>query len=84
MAKIINTAMIYPMAMVRPCQGFFANSPRAKEAQVEAWWPRCFAAAGEVREEPDAGDGKPDLIAEHGGKKYVIEINARPRDGKTA
>ena len=34
-----------------------------------------------VREEPDAGDGKPDLIAEHAGKKYIIEIK-RSSEGR--
>ncbi len=62
--------------------GFFANSPRDKEAQVESLVAEVFRRGGwKVREEPDAGDGKPDLIAEHGGKKYVIEIK-RSSEGR--
>src|SRR5260370_6327794 len=62
--------------------GFVANAPRAKEAQVESLVAEVFRRGGwKVREEPDAGDGKPDLIAEHGGKKYVIEIK-RSSEGR--
>lgn len=34
-----------------------------------------------VRKEPNAGDGKPNLTAEHAGKKYVIEIK-RSSEGR--
>ena len=62
--------------------GFFTHSPRDKEAQVESLVAEVFRRGGwKVREEPDAGDGKPDLIAEHAGKKYVIEIK-RSSEGR--
>lgn len=62
--------------------GFFPHSARDKEAQVESLVAEVFRRGGwKVREEPDAGDGKPDLIAEHAGKKYVIEIK-RSSEGR--
>jgi len=62
--------------------GFFPHSPRDKEAQVESLVAEVFRRGGwKVREEPDAGNGKPDLIAEHAGKKYVIEIK-RSSEGR--
>jgi hypothetical protein len=62
--------------------GFFPNSPRDKEAQVESLVAEVFRRGGwKVQQEPDAGDGKPDLIAEHAGKKYVIEIK-RSSEGR--
>lgn len=55
--------------------GFFPHSPRDKEAQVDSLVADVFRRDGwKVRQEPNAGDGKPDLVAEHAGKKYVIEI----------
>lgn len=62
--------------------GFFPHSPRDKEAQVESLVAEVFRRSGwELREEPDAGEGKSDLIAEHAGKKYVIEIK-RSSEGR--
>jgi hypothetical protein len=50
--------------------------------QVESLVAEVIRRGGwKVREEPDAGDGKPDLFAEHGGKKYVIEIK-RSSEGR--
>jgi hypothetical protein len=55
--------------------GFFPHLPRDKKAQVDSLVADVFRRGGwKVRQEPDAGDGKPDLGAEHAGKKYVIEI----------
>jgi hypothetical protein len=55
--------------------GFFPHLPRDKKAQVDSLVADVFRRGGwKVRQEPDAGDGKPDLVAEHAGKKYVIEI----------
>jgi hypothetical protein len=62
--------------------GFFPQSPRATEVQVESLVVEMFRRGGwKVREEPNIGDGKPDLIAEHAGKKYVIEIK-RSSEGR--
>jgi len=62
--------------------GFFPHSPRDKGAQVESLVAEVFRRGGwKVREQPDAGDGKPDLIAEHAGKKFIIEIK-RSSEGR--
>jgi hypothetical protein len=62
--------------------GFSPHSPRDKEAQVGSLVAEVFRKGGwKVREESDAGKGKPDLIAEHAGKKYVIEIK-RSAEGR--
>jgi hypothetical protein len=62
--------------------GFFPHAARDKEAQGESLVAEVFRRGGwKVREEPDSGDGKPDLIAEHAGKKYVIEIK-RSSEGR--
>jgi Holliday junction resolvase len=62
--------------------GSFPYSPRDKEAQVESLVAEVFRRGGwKVREEADAGGGRPDLIAEHAGKKYVIEIK-RSSEGR--
>ena len=62
--------------------GFFTHSPRDKEAQVESLVAEVFRRGGwKVREKADAGGGRPDLIAEHAGKKYVIEIK-RSSEGR--
>jgi hypothetical protein len=62
--------------------GFFPHSPRDKEAQVESLVAEVFRRGGwKVRKKPDVGDGKPDLIAEHAGRKYVIEIK-RSSEGR--
>ena len=46
-----------------------------KRLKWRALWRSCFAKAdGGLSNSPGVGDGKPDLIAEHAGKKYVIEI----------
>lgn len=61
---------------------FFPNSPRDKEAEVESLVAEVFRRGGwKVRKEPEFGEGKPDLIAEHAGKKYVIEIK-RSSEGR--
>jgi hypothetical protein len=61
---------------------FFSHSPRDKEAQVESLVAEVFRRGGwKVREQPVAGDRRPDLIAEHAGKKYVIEIK-RSSEGR--
>src|ERR1700686_4685538 len=53
----------------------FPSAPRDKEAQVESLMAELFRQGGwRTLEQPGVGDGKPDLIAEHAGKKYVIEI----------
>ena len=62
--------------------GFFPSAPRDKEAQVESLVAEVFRNGGwRVFEQPDAGQGKADLIAEHSGKKYVIEIK-RSSEGR--
>ena len=49
---------------------------------MESLVAEMFRRSGlNVREEPDAGNGKPDIIAEHAGKKYVIEIK-RSSEGR--
>jgi Holliday junction resolvase len=62
--------------------GSLPYSPRDKEAQVENLVAEVFRRGGwKVREKVDAGGGRPDLIAEHAGKKYVIEIK-RSSEGR--
>jgi hypothetical protein len=62
--------------------GFFPHPPPDKEARVKSLVAGVFRSGGwNVREEPDSRDGKPDLIAEHAGKKYVIEIK-RSSEGR--
>ena len=62
--------------------GSFPYSPRDKEAQVESLVAEVFRRGRwKVREKADAGGGRPDLIAEHAGKKYVIEIK-RSSEGR--
>lgn len=62
--------------------GSLPYSPRDKEAQVENLVAEVFRRGGwKVREKADAGSGRPDLIAEHAGKKYVIEIK-RSSEGR--
>jgi hypothetical protein len=62
--------------------GFFPHSSRDKEAEVEGLVAEVFRGGGwKVSKEPNVGDGKPDLIAEHAGKKYVIEIK-RSSEGR--
>jgi Holliday junction resolvase len=62
--------------------GSFPYLPRDKEAQVENLVAEVFRRGGwKVREKADAGGGRPDLIAEHAGKKYVIEIK-RSSEGR--
>ena len=62
--------------------GSFPYSQRDKEAQVESLVAEVFRRGGwKVREEADARGGRPDLIAEHAGKKYVIEIK-RSSEGR--
>ena len=61
---------------------FFPHSPGDKEAQAGSLVAEVFRRGGwKVRKEPNAGDGKPNLIAEHAGKKYVIEIK-RSSEGR--
>src|SRR5271165_4042337 len=60
---------------------FFPQSPRDK-AQVESLVAEVFRRGGwKVRKQPDAGNRKPDLIAERAGEKYVIEIK-RSSEGR--
>src|SRR6266850_626422 len=62
--------------------GFFPSAPRDKEAQVESLVAEVFRQGGwRVLEQPVIGDGKPDLLAEHASKKYVIEIK-RSSEGR--
>jgi Restriction endonuclease len=62
--------------------GFFPHPPPDKEARIKSLVAGVFRSGGwKVREKTDAGDGKPDLIAEHAGKKYVIEIK-RSSEGR--
>jgi Restriction endonuclease len=61
---------------------FFAGAPHDKEAQVESLVAEVFRQGGwRVLEQPGADHGKPDLIAEHAGKKYVVEIK-RSSEGR--
>src|SRR6202162_265545 len=62
--------------------GSLPYSPHDKEAQVESLVAEVFRRGRwKVREKADAGGGRPDLIAEHAGKKYVIEIK-RSSEGR--
>ncbi len=62
--------------------GFFPSAPRDKEAQVESLVAEVFRNGGwRVFEQPVAGQGKADLIAEYAGKKYVVEIK-RSSEGR--
>lgn len=61
---------------------FFPNSPRDKEAVVESLVADVFRRGGwKVRQQPSVGEGRPDLIAEHAGKRYVVEIK-RSSEGR--
>jgi hypothetical protein len=54
---------------------FFSNAPRDQQAQAESLVAEVFRRDGwKVREQVRIDDGSPDLIAVHGGKKYVIEV----------
>jgi hypothetical protein len=62
--------------------GSLPYSPRDKQAQAGSLVAEVFRRGGwKVREKADAGGGRPDLIAEHAGKKYVIEIK-RSSEGR--
>jgi hypothetical protein len=61
---------------------FFPSTPHNKEAQAESLVAEMFRQAGwKVREQPRANDRRSDLLVEHGGKKYVIEIK-RSSEGR--
>jgi hypothetical protein len=61
--------------------GFFPNAPRDKQAQIESQVAEMFRSAGwHVREQPSV-DGRPDITAEHGGTKFVVEIK-RSSEGR--
>jgi len=61
---------------------FFPNAPRDQQAQAESLVAEVFRRGGwKVCEQARVDDGSPDLIAEHAGKKYVIEIK-RSSEGR--
>jgi hypothetical protein len=61
--------------------GFLPNAPRDKKAQAENLVAEVFRQGGWKIREQVSVDGSPDLIAEHAGKKYVIEIK-RSSEGR--
>ena len=61
---------------------FFPHSPRGKKAEVESLVADVFRRGGwKVRQQPEVGDARPDLLAEHAGKRYVVEIK-RSSEGR--
>jgi hypothetical protein len=66
------------MAMVR----FFPNSQPGKDVGVESVVADVFRQEGwRVLEQPRVDESSPDLIAEHAGKKYIVEIK-RSSEGR--
>lgn len=61
---------------------FFPHDPLDKEAEVESLVADVFRQGGwKVLEQPRIEEGRPDLVAEHAGKKYIVEIK-RSSEGR--
>lgn len=62
--------------------GFSQSHPHNKQAQFESLVVGVFRKGGwRIFEQPRIEKGRPDLIAEHGGKKYIFEIK-RSSEGR--
>jgi Holliday junction resolvase len=61
---------------------FIPIDPHDKQAEVKSLVVEVFRAGGwKILEQPRANNKSPDLIAEHAGKKYIIEIK-RSSEGR--
>jgi hypothetical protein len=62
--------------------GLLSTDPHDKEAELKSLVVDVFREAGwKVLEQPRVGKQGPDLIAEHAGKKYIVEIK-RSSEGR--
>jgi hypothetical protein len=59
--------------------GFFPSDPHDKQAELKSLVVDVFREGGwKVLEQPRVEKERPDLIAEHAGKKYIVEIKRSP------
>jgi len=61
---------------------FFPSDPLDKEAELKSLVADVFRQSGwKLLEQPRIEEGRPDLVAEHAGKKYIVEIK-RSSEGR--
>jgi hypothetical protein len=70
------TTMLILMAMIYPVMSAHNHNPSpGRVAEFEYLLAEIFRQAGwRVDQQPKVAESPPDLVAKHGGKRYVIEL----------